>query len=48
MEASFEDMEMEHADLSDMNLQQVRNDDGRMVAYVNMCYVHFNIPGISI
>ena len=35
MEAAFEDMEMEHADLSDMNLQQVRNvmiDDGRMVA----------------
>ena len=36
MEAAFEDMEMEHADLSDMNLQQVRNDDGRMMACVKV------------
>ena len=36
MEAAFEDMEMEHADLSDMNLQQVRNDDGRMLACVKV------------
>ena len=36
MEAAFEDMEMEPADLLDMNLQQVRNDDGRMLACVKV------------